>query len=174
MGVSWPNLTKSQENEIVEQKLPRSWGLPHPYIYICCRVDNLYIYIYIYVVKLKSGQMFALFKVKKWSNFFVVFLFSKISFSLQKQEDFWKTSQKTTKNTIFKVKKWSNYVAQHNWTTFLTLTWTTFNFRILLFFCFFCFVLWLKPLFYSVFSKKCKIERNTKKKKRHYLWTQLC
>ena len=42
------------------------------------------------------------------------------------------------------------------------------------FFCFFCFVLGWNPYFYSVFSKKCKTERNTKKKKRHYLWTQLC
>ena len=66
--------------------------------------------IYIYAVKLKSGPIFALFKVKKWSKF-LLFLFSKISFSLQKEEDFWKKkkSKKTQqKNTTFKVKKWSN------------------------------------------------------------------
>ena len=39
-------------------------------------------------LKLKSGPIFF---------FFVFFLFSKISFSLQKEEDFWKISQKTTK-----------------------------------------------------------------------------
>ena len=32
-------------------------------------------YIYIYVVKLKSGPIVALFKVKKWSNFFVFLFF---------------------------------------------------------------------------------------------------
>ena len=43
-------------------------------------------YIYIYAVKLKTGPMFALFKVKNWSNF-CCFFFLKISFSLQKEED---------------------------------------------------------------------------------------
>ena len=48
-------------------------------------------YIYIYAVKLKTGPRFALFKVKNWSNvflFFLFFLFLKISFSLQNEEDF--------------------------------------------------------------------------------------
>ena len=77
----------------------------------------------IYAVKLKSGPIFALFKVKKWSIFlfFGGFYFSQIPFSLQKEEDFRKKQKKKKqqqKNTIFKVKKWSNYVAQHNWTTF--------------------------------------------------------
>ena len=49
--------------------------------------------------------MFALFKVKKWSIFcFFWFYFSKISFSLQKQEDFWKTRQKQQKTQILKLK----------------------------------------------------------------------
>ena len=48
-----------------------------------------YIYIYIYAVKLKTGPIVALFKVKNWSIFlFFCFLFLKISFSLQKEEDF--------------------------------------------------------------------------------------
>ena len=56
----------------------------------------IYIHIYIYAVKLKTGPIFALFKVKNWSifYFFFCFLFLKISFSLQKEEDFWKTSKK--------------------------------------------------------------------------------
>ena len=59
----------------------------------------IYKYIYIYICcKVKSGPIFALFKVKKWSIFlfFWGFYFSIISFSLQKEEEFWKTRQKTT------------------------------------------------------------------------------
>ena len=57
-----------------------------------------------HAVKLiKGGPIFALFKVKKWSIFLFLFflLFSKILFSLQKEEDLWKTSPKTTKKTQF-------------------------------------------------------------------------
>ena len=74
-------------------------------IYICCKV--------------KKWSNFGPFKVKSGPMFFLffLFLFLKISFSLQKEEDFWKTS-KNKKEQISKVKKWSNYVAQHNWTTF--------------------------------------------------------
>ena len=60
--------------------------------------------LYIYAVELKTGPIFALFEVKNWSiflGFLVFFLFLKISFSLQKEEDFWKTSKKTTKKTQF-------------------------------------------------------------------------
>ena len=63
------------------------------------------IYIYLYILKI--------------GPFFCFFLFLKISFSLQKEEDFWKTSKNNNKkNTISKVKNWSNYVAQHTWTSF--------------------------------------------------------
>ena len=44
----------------------------YTHIYIHIYIYILYVYIYIYAVKLKSGPMFALFKVKKWS----IFLFS--------------------------------------------------------------------------------------------------
>ena len=43
-----------------------------------------HIYIYMRAVELKAGPMFALFCVKNWS----IFLFLKISLSLQKEEDF--------------------------------------------------------------------------------------
>ena len=64
----------------------------------------LYLSIYIYAVKLKSGPIFALFKVKSGPICFVcfAFLFSRISFSLQKEEEFWKTNpKKTTKKHNF-------------------------------------------------------------------------
>ena len=48
-----------------------------------------YVYAYIFAVKLETGPMFALLKLKP-GPFFVFwgFLFLKISFSLQKEEDF--------------------------------------------------------------------------------------
>ena len=81
----------------------------------------MYVYIYIYAVELKTGPIFAFSSVKNWSIFFVffVFLFLKISFSLQKEEDFSKKEEKETKkNNISSVKNWSNFVAQHTWTSF--------------------------------------------------------
>ena len=79
-------------------------------------------YIYIYAVKLKSGPIFALFKVKKWSNFFVFFVFfvfKNLVLPAERRGFLKNKPKKTTKkNTIFEVKKWSNYVAQHTWTTF--------------------------------------------------------
>ena len=50
---------------------------------------------YIYAVELKTGPIFAFSSVKNWSNFFVffVFLLLKISFSLQKEEDFFKKKE---------------------------------------------------------------------------------
>ena len=76
--------------------------------------------IYIYAVKLKTGPIFALFKVKNWSNFFVFldFYFQKSHSPCRKKRIFEKQAKKTTKNTISKVKNWSNYVAQHTWTSF--------------------------------------------------------
>ena len=73
--------------------------------------------------------------------------------------------QKTTK-TQFYVENWSNFVAQHAWTSFnlylhQLLTQNLF---------------WgggWNPYLYSAFSNKCKIQRHTKQKKRHYLWTHL-
>ena len=52
--------------------------------------------IYIYAVELKTGPIFAFSSVKNWSNFFLfcLFLFLKISFSLQKEEDFSKNAKK--------------------------------------------------------------------------------
>ena len=58
---------------------------------------SMYVYIYIYAVELKTGPIFAFSSVKNWSKFFFVFLFLKISFSLQKEEDFSKTNEKYTK-----------------------------------------------------------------------------
>ena len=53
-----------------------------------------YIYIYIYAVELKTGPIFAFSSVKNWSKcFFFVFLFWKISFPLQKEEDFQKNEK---------------------------------------------------------------------------------
>ena len=52
---------------------------------------HISLYLYTYAVKLKTGPIFALFKVKNWSIFFLfffAFLFLKISFSLQKEEEF--------------------------------------------------------------------------------------
>ena len=79
-------------------------------------------YIYIYAVELKAGPIFAFSSVKSWSIFLVlfVFLFLKISFSLQKEEDFSKNERRkiNKKNNISSVKNWSNFVAQHTWTSF--------------------------------------------------------
>ena len=49
----------------------------------------IYIHIYIYAVKLKAGPRFPFYKLKTGPFFcFFCFLFSKISFSLQKEDDF--------------------------------------------------------------------------------------
>ena len=106
----------------------------------------------IYAVKLKTGPRFALFKVKNWSIFFVffVFLFSKISFSLQKEEDFWKTSQKKQQKKTQFLKLKTGPIMLRN------ILGPVFNFNLDQFltleFCyFFCFFFWfffgLKPLF---------------------------
>ena len=60
---------------------------------------HIYIYIYVYAVELKTGPIFAFSSVKNWSNFFCFsfFVFLKISFSLQKEEDFSKKTKKKTK-----------------------------------------------------------------------------
>ena len=66
----------------------------------CQKIDKCTcLYIYICAVELKTGPIFAFSSVKNWSNFFLffVFLFLKISFSLQKEEDFSKKSKKKTK-----------------------------------------------------------------------------
>ena len=71
---------------------------------VVCRYKK--IYIYIYAVKLKSGPIFALFKVKKWSNVFVFFVFffffQKSRSPCRKKRIFEKQAQKTTtKKTQF-------------------------------------------------------------------------
>ena len=88
-------------------------------MYVC-------VYIYMYAVKLKTGPMFALFKVKNWSIFCFAFIFENLIIPCRKKRIFEKQAKTTTKNTISKAKSWSNYVAQHAWTRFLTLTWTSF------------------------------------------------
>ena len=57
---------------------------------------SISLYTYIYAVKLKADPMFALFIVKHWSIF--VFLFSTISFSLQKEESFSKNKREQQNN----------------------------------------------------------------------------
>ena len=57
-------------------------------------------YTYVYAVKLKNWSNFSLFKVKNWSILCFLFLFLKISFSLQKG-GFLKNKQKTTTKTHF-------------------------------------------------------------------------
>ena len=90
----------------------------------------------------------------------------KISFFLQKEEDFLKNKPtKITKKTQFLKLKTGPLMLRNmlgpifnfNLDQFLTLEFSFFLFVLVVF--------WLKPLFYSAFSKKCKIERNTKKKK---------
>ena len=68
-----------------------------------------------------APPIFALFKVKNWSNFFVFldFYFQKSHSPCRKKRIFEKQAKKQQKkNTISKVKNWSNYVAQHTWTSF--------------------------------------------------------
>ena len=93
-----------------------------------------------HAVKLKSGPIFALFKVKKWSNYFVFFCFRKSRSPCRKKRVFEKQAQQQQKNTIF-------------------------NFRI----CYFIVVLVLggrlKPHIFIVFSAKMQNLKNTKKKK---------
>ena len=127
--------------DILKPKRPTKRGYRHL---------NIYIYVYIYTCC----------KVKNWSNFcplkktgpifcFGGFLFLKISFSLQNEEDFWK--QKTSKNN-------KN---------------TNFNFRSLLLFLFLLlFVLGGWNPYFIVFSAiNAKLKET---QKRHYLWTHLC
>ena len=82
---------------------------------------------YIYAVKLKSGPIFALFKVKKWSNFFVVFVlfvFKNLVLPAERR-GILKNKPKNNKNKHnFKVKKWSNIIGplfNFNLDHFLTL-----------------------------------------------------
>ena len=93
--------------------------------------------------------------------FFFGFYFSKISFSLQKKKRIFEKQtqeEQPQKNTIFKVKMWSNYVAQHNWTAFLTLARTLLNF----FFVFFC---GWNPNFIVFSAKYAKLKETQKRKK---------
>ena len=102
----WPN-----GGPVIDSKNPQMWPSYWPYN----------IYIYHNALKLKSGPIFALFKVKKWSNFLYIFwfLFFNNLVPPAQRRGFLKNKPKNNKkNTIVKVNKWSNYVAQHNWTTF--------------------------------------------------------
>ena len=114
--------------------------------------------IYIHAVELNTGPRFALSSVKNWSKFLVfdVFLFLKISFSLQKEEDVWKNkNEKKKKNTQWPnscVKNWSNYVAQHAWTNFKHNLGPVFNNNFCFFVKLFCFGGGLKPSTFIVFS----------------------
>ena len=88
---------KGKTKENVDQFLTRKKAKLGPifdstaYMYVC-------MYVYIYAVELKTGPIFAFSSVKSWSNFlfFFVFLFLKISFSLQKEEDFSKKKRRKT------------------------------------------------------------------------------
>ena len=53
---------------------------------------DLILKIDFYAVELKTGPIFAFSSVKNWSKFLLYF-FLKISFSLQKEEDFSKTKK---------------------------------------------------------------------------------
>ena len=111
-----------------------------------------YIYIYIYkcAVEFKAGPI-------------VAFFFSKISFFLQKVEDFSKKNkQNQQKQHVYKLKtsptKLRNMlgpVFNLHWDHFLTFKMCTFLFLFLA----------ETPYLHSVFSKKCKIWRNTKKRR---------
>ena len=68
------------------------------------QIFNSTVYIYIYVVKLKAGPMFALFKVKNWSIFFVFlfFIFENLILPAERRGFLKKKNkQKTTKKTQF-------------------------------------------------------------------------
>ena len=79
------------------------------------------VHIYIYAVKLKSGPIFALFKVKKWSNFlfFLVFIFQKSRSPCRKKRIF-ENKPKNNKNTQFLKLKSGPTMLRNiiNWTTF--------------------------------------------------------
>ena len=127
------------------------------------------IYIYIYVVKFKSGPIFALFKVKKWSNFFVfffVFIFQQSRSPCRKKRIFEKQAKKTTKKTQF-LKLKSGPIMLRN------IIGPLFNFNLDHFLTLeFCYFFWffflgggLNPYFYSVFSKNAKLKETQKRKK---------
>ena len=135
------------------------------YGYTCCILTPLML-IQIFAVKLKSGPIFALFKVKKWSNLFVlgVFIFQKSRSPCRKKMIFEKHAKNNKKTQFLKLKSGPimlrNIIGplfNFNLDHFLTLEFCFFFF----FFAFF----WLKPLFYSVFSKKCKLKETQKGKK---------
>ena len=86
----------------------------------------MYMYIYIYVVKLKSGPKFALFKVKKWSNFLVSFFCFRISRSPCRKKRILKNNPPPPKKKLLKLK--SGPIMLRN------IIGPLFNFRILYFF----------------------------------------
>ena len=115
---------------------------------------------------LKTGPIFL---------FFLFFLFLKISFSLQKEEDFSKKEEKQKKKqTTFLALKTGPILLRNilgpvfnaSLDQFLTLGFLFF------FLVFFFFFFWLKPLFFIVFSaKNAKFEETQKRKKTLFVST---
>ena len=91
-----------------------SYGFLSFYLFTHCFLSNscvrvsVSLSLYIIGCRVKSWSNVCHFVLNIGPSFFCLFLFSKISFSLQKEED-----KKTSC-----VKSWSNYVAQHTWTGF--------------------------------------------------------
>ena len=132
----------------------------------------MHIYIYIYAVKLKTGPRFALFKVKNWSIFlvffflvFFFFIFENLILPAERRGFLKKNKQKQQQKKTQFLKLKTGPIMLRNILGPVLLG-PVFNFRFLFFFVFFVFVFGWNPYFYSVFSKKCKIERNTKKQKK--------
>ena len=111
------------------------WFLPSA-TFAKCHED-----IYIYAVKLRTGPIFALFKVKNWSSFSFWF-FLKISFSLQTEDGFWKQAKNKKKTHTHLLKLKTGPIMLHN------ILGPIFNFNLdhILTLEFFSFLLWLKPL----------------------------
>ena len=134
----------------------------------CCSLSHLVVVhvwlsiicIYICAVKLKTGPIFALFKVK--TGPFFVFLF----LPCRKKRIFEKQAKKTTKKTQFLLLKTGPIMLRN-------ILGPVFNFNLDQFltleFCYFfvfCSFGGLKPLFYSVFiSKNAKLKETQKTKR---------
>ena len=84
---------KKTKQEKTEKTWTKFWLKKRPFL------DQVLTLQHIYAVELKTGPIFAFSSVKNWSNFFCFsfFVFLKISFSLQKEEDFSKKNQKKPK-----------------------------------------------------------------------------
>ena len=117
----------------------------------------LYIYIYICAVKLKAGPISALFKVKNWSKFF--FFENRV---LPAERRPFQKEQKQQEPHFSKLKAGQSLlrnmlgpILNFDLDQFLTLKICHF----------YVFVVWLKPLLYSIFSKNAKFKDTQKSKK---------